>query len=189
MLFGAFVAVMLLVGKDSVKRQFVKTLELALPVKKKEKLLSFLKKILAKFSKYLGGQVTEAFILGTVCYVVMLLLKVPYPALVGLIIGFVNLIPVVGAYIGGAVCCILVFAVDPAKALVFLIAVFILQQIESFTTYPVIVGKYVGLSGFWITVSVLVWGGLFGFWGLFLGVPITAVLQDFLREKSLLTVS
>ena len=186
LVFGIFIGVMLLAGRDSVKRQFKNTLLLLLPEEKCGIVVTFLKRTVSKFSKYLGGQVTEAFILGTVCYLVMLVLKVPYPALIGLVIGFANLIPIVGAYIGGFVCGVLVFAVSPVKCLVFTVAVVVLQQIESFTTYPIIVGKYVGLSSFWIAVSVLVWGGLFGFWGLFLGVPVTAVIQDALREKSLL---
>lgn len=186
LVFGLFIGVMLLIGRDSIKRQFKSTLLLILSEEKCLAVLSFLRKTISKFSKYLGGQVTEAFILGTVCYLVMLLLRVPYPALIGFVIGFANLIPIVGAYIGGFVCGVLVFAVSPVKCLVFTVAVVVLQQIEAFTTYPAIVGKYVGLSSFWIAVSVLVWGGLFGLWGLFLGVPVTAVIQDLLREKSLL---
>ena len=186
LVFGIFIGIMLLAGRDSIKRQFKNTLLLLLPEEKCRRVVEFLKKTVSKFSKYLGGQVTEAFILGTVCYLVMVILRVPYPALIGLVIGFSNLIPIVGTYIGGFVCGILVFAVSPVKCLVFIVAVVVLQQIESFTTYPLIVGKYVGLTGFWIAVSVLVWGGLFGFWGLVLGVPVTAVIQDLLREKSLL---
>lgn len=184
-LFGVFIGLLLLACRDGVKRQFKHTVLLALPEEKAEKVFSFLRRVLLKFSRYLGGQVTEAFILGTACYLVMSLLRVPYPALIGFVIGFSNLIPVVGAYIGGALCAVLVFSVSPVKCLVFVVAVFVLQQIEAFTTYPVIVGRYVGLSGFWIAVSVPVWGGLFGFWGLFLGVPVTAVIQDILRARFL----
>jgi len=184
-LFGAFIGLLLLACRDGVKRQFMHTVLLLLPDPKAQKIFSFLRMIVKKFSRYLGGQVTEAFILGTACYLVMSLLRVPYPALVGFVIGFANLIPVVGAYIGGAVCGVLIFAVNPIKCLVFVVAVFVLQQLEAFTTYPVVVGKYVGLSGFWIAVSVPVWGGLFGFWGLLLGVPVTAVIQDLLRARFL----
>ncbi len=185
LLFGFFIGVLLLLGRDSVKRQFKNMARLLLPEEKCRVIFDFLKKTVSKFSRYLGGQMTEAFILGTACYVTMVLLRVPYPALIGLVIGFSNLIPIVGAYAGGILCGLFVFAVDPIKCLVYAIAVFCLQQLESFTTYPIIVGKYVGLSGFWIAVSVVVWGGLFGFWGLMLGVPLTAVLQDVFRAKSL----
>jgi predicted PurR-regulated permease PerM len=176
-LFGTVIAVMLLCNRENVKIQLKKAIFLIFKGKNL-KVHKFLQSALAKFSKYLGGQLVEACILGAACYLTMFCLKVPYTALVSLIIGFVNLIPILGAYIGGAVCAIIIFAVSPQKALVFIIAVIILQQMESFTTYPVIVGKYVGLNGFWITVSIIIWGGIFGFWGMFLGVPLSAFLSD-----------
>ena len=176
-LFGIVISIMLLINRKNVIATLKKALFLIFK-NKTNRLLSLSKLGINKFSKYLGGQIIEAFILGFACFITMSLLKVPYSALVSLIIGFSNLIPIFGAYIGGAVCFILVFSTSPTKALVFLIAVIILQQIEGFTTYPIIVGKYVGLNGFWITVSIIIWGGIFGFWGMFLGVPITALLFD-----------
>ena len=75
----------------------------------------------------------------------------------------------------------MIFAVSPVKALIFIVFILILQQVEGMTTYPIIVGRYVGLNGFWIMVSVLIWGGFLGFWGIFLGVPFTAFLHDFIK--------
>jgi len=181
-ILGLGVALMLLAGKHGLKVQLKKFINGVCKNKEKiKKIFSTADIALTKFSRYLGGQVIEAVILGVVCYLCMLLLKLPYAALVSLIIGFVNLIPIVGAYIGGAISAILIFSVSPTKALIFIIFVIILQQVESFTTYPIIVGKYVGLSGFWIMVSIIVWGGLFGFWGVFLGVPLTAFLHDYIN--------
>ena len=180
-LFGIIIAIMLLVNRQNVKSQLKKII-FVLFKDKNMKVHGFLLGAVEKFSKYLGGQLTEAFILGGACYITMLVLKVPYASLVSLIIGFSNLIPIFGAYVGGAVCFILVFAVNPSKAIIMIIAIIVLQQIEGFTTYPIIVGKYVGLNGFWITVSVILWGGIFGFWGVFLGVPLSAFLFD-LFEK------
>lgn len=175
--FGVIIAVMLIIGRKKVKEQLKKLIELLFK-EKNERVRSFLLGASEKFSKYLGGQLIEACILGSACYVTMLLLRVPCAALVSLIIGFANLIPTIGAYVGGAVCTIIVFAVSPIKSLVFLAAILILQQVEGFTTYPAIVGKYVGLNGFWTTVSVIFFGAIFGFWGMFLGVPLTAFLFD-----------
>lgn len=182
-LFGIVVAVMLITGRKEVKSRLKNAIGLLFK-DKNLKVRSFLTGASEKFSKYLGGQLTEACILGFACYMTMLILKVPYAALVSLIVGFMNLIPILGAYIAGAIGTVIVFAASPDKALVFLIAVIILQQIEGFTTYPVIVGKYVGLSGFWITVSIILWGGIFGFWGMFLGVPGTAFLFDLFDNYS-----
>lgn len=176
-LFGAVIAIMLVINRKNVKTQLKKAIGLIFK-ERNIKVHAFLINASEKFSRYLGGQLTEACILGFACYLTMLVLKVPYAALVSLIIGFMNLIPIIGAYIGGALCAVIVFAADPSKVLVLIIAIIVLQQIEGFTTYPVIVGKYVGLNGFWITVSIIIWGGLFGFWGMFLGVPLSAFLFD-----------
>ncbi len=181
LLFGLIIAIMLLVNKNSVIDLFKKIISL-ITKGNSNKVLNFVNGAVEKFSKYLGGQVIEAFILGFACYIVMSLLKVPYSALVSLIIGFANLIPILGAYVGGAICTVIIFSVDPTKAIVFLIAVVILQQIENFTTYPIIVGRYVGLNSFWITVSIIIWGGIMGVTGMILGVPLTAFLYD-LFEK------
>ncbi len=179
---GIFIAIMMIFNRDNLKAQFAKLLRFYI---KRPKLVSILKVsniALGKFSKYLAGQLTEAVLLGTVCYIFMLILNLPYAALISMIIGFVNLIPIVGAYIGGAFSAIIILAISPVKALIFVIFIIILQQVESFTTYPIIVGKYVGLNGFWITVSIVIWGGVFSFWGMFLGVPLTAFLQEVINE-------
>lgn len=173
LLFGVVLAVLLVVHRKNVKSVLHKAIDLCFK-EKNGKIRSVLSRASEKFSRYLGGQLTEACILGCVCYVVMLLLKIPFAALVSLIVAFMNLIPILGAYIAAAVCAVLVLAADPSKVFLFLAALLILQQVEAFTTYPVIVGKYVGLNGFWTMVSVVVCGGLFGFWGMFFGVPVTA---------------
>ena len=180
-ILGLGIAIMLLSNKKNLTEQAKKLLNAIFKEKKKVVAISEVTGIaINKFSRYLGGQIIEAVVLGTVCYVCMIIIRLPYAALISLIIGFVNLIPIVGAYIGGAIGAILIFSVDPTKALIFIVFIIILQQVESFTTYPVIVGKYVGLNGFWIMVSIVVWGGLFGFIGMLLGVPLTAFCHDYI---------
>jgi len=181
-LMGLFIAIMMVSNRENLKTQFGKLLHSLI---KRPKLVSIIRIsniALKKFSKYLAGQLTEAILLGTVCYIFMTILQLPYAALVSLIIGFVNLIPIVGAYIGGAFSAIIILSVSPVKALIFVIFIVILQQLEAFTTYPIIVGKYVGLNSFWIIVSIVIWGGVFGFWGIFLGVPLTAFLQEVINQ-------
>ena len=181
LILGLGIAIMLLANKKNLTVQAKKLLKAVFKDNKKVSALFEVTGIaLNKFSRYLGGQVIEAVVLGAVCYVCMVLIRLPYAALISLIIGFVNLIPIVGAYIGGAIGAVLIFSVDPTKALIFVIFIVILQQVEAFTTYPVIVGKYVGLNSFWIMVSIVVWGGLFGFAGMLLGVPLTAFLHDYI---------
>ncbi len=191
-ILGIGISIMILVNKRGLKKQIKKFILGICPNKEKiKKMVAITDIALTKFSRYLGGQVIEAILMGVVCYLCMLVLRLPYAVLISLIIAFVNVIPIVGSYIGGILGWIFIFSVSPSKSIVFIIFVIILQQVESFTTYPIIVGKYVGLNGFWIMISVIIWGGLLGFWGIFLGVPITAFLHDYvslwLKQKNTLT--
>ncbi len=177
---GLFLAILILSNKEQLSRQFKK---LIYNISKKEKvkdILDMLQLALDKFSNYIGGQLIEAMLLGMVCYLIMSIIGLPFAPLISVIIALVNLIPMVGAYVGGALSALLIFSVSPEQALIFVIFIVILQQIEAVTTYPVIVGKYVGLSSFWILASVVVGGGLFGFAGIFLSVPVMAFLHDFI---------
>lgn len=127
-----------------------------------------------KFSSFMAGQALEAVIFGAACYVVFLIFGIPYPLILALISAVTNLIPTLGGYVGAAAGAVLVLAAAPQKIWLFLIIVLVLQQLEQMTTYPVIVGRYVGLKGVYVFLAVIVGGGLFGFWGLVLGVPVAA---------------
>lgn len=131
-----------------------------------------------KFSRYLAGSLLEAVIFATICYVVFLIFKIPYALLVAVVVGLFNLIPTLGGYLGGGIGALIILTVSPEKALAFILITFILQQVEQVTTYPVVVGKYLGLNAFMVLVAVVVGGGLFGFWGLILGVPVFAFLYN-----------
>lgn len=136
----------------------------------------------ARFYGFVSGQVTEAFILGILCFIGMKILGMEYALLVSVIIGATNIIPMFGAWIGGAVGVLLMLMVDPIKALWFLIFLLILQQIESNLIYPRVVGSSIGLSGLWVLFAVIIGGSLFGFAGILLGVPAFAVIYTLLSE-------
>lgn len=179
---GLFLAILILATKDNLLNQLDKILYYKLEKDKVTRFISALNLAVKKFSRYLGGQVVEAIIFGIVLYVGLVILRIPYAPLIAVIMGFVNLIPMIGGYIGAIISVILIFAVDPTKAIVFLVFSTILQQVESVTTYPIIVGKNVGLNAFWILASVIVGGALFGFVGIFLGVPAVAFIHDYIGE-------
>lgn len=134
------------------------------------------------FRNYIVGQCTEAVILGSLCVIGMLILQLPYATMIGALIGLTALIPVAGAYIGAGVGAIMILTVSPIKAIVFLIFIVILQQLEGNLIYPRVVGASVGLPGLWVLTAVTVGGGLSGVFGMLIGVPITAVLYRILRE-------
>ena len=134
------------------------------------------------FHKYIVGQCTEAIVLGMLCVLGMSLLRLPYAAMVGALIAVTALIPVAGAWIGAGVGAFLILMVDPVQALVFLIFILILQQLENNLIYPKVVGSSIGLPGIWVLAAITVGGGVLGVGGMLLGVPLTAVVYRLLRE-------
>ena len=139
------------------------------------------------FGKFIVGQCVEAVILGVLCILGMWLLRIPYATMVGTLIGFTALIPVAGAYIGGGVGLLLIATVSPVKALVFIVFLIVLQQLEGNLIYPRVVGSSIGLPGIWVLAAITVGGGVMGVLGMLLGVPLFAafyrILGDDLRRK------
>lgn len=134
------------------------------------------------FRKYIVGQCVEALLLGILCAMGMLILRLPYAAMISALIAFTALIPIAGAYIGAAVGAFMILTVSPMKALIFLIFLVILQQLEGNLIYPRVVGSSLGLPGLWVLAAVTVGGALAGVVGMLLGVPLAAALYKLLRE-------
>ncbi|HJD30447.1 MAG TPA: AI-2E family transporter, partial [Candidatus Eisenbergiella stercorigallinarum] len=134
------------------------------------------------FSSFIIGQCTEAVILGTLCALGMLVFDFPYAVMIGSFIGVTALIPIVGAYLGAGLGAFMILTVDPLKALLFLIFIVVLQQLEGNLIYPRVVGSSIGLPGMWVLAAVTVGGGLMGIGGMLLGVPLTATAYKLLRS-------
>lgn len=179
---GIIIAVYMLFSKDTLIRQ-VKKLAKAIFKEKTYKQLETVVSLTANtFENFLTGQLTEAVIIGVLCYIGCLILKIPYASIAAIVIGFTNIIPYFGPIIGAALSSILILLVSPVKAIVFLIFSTLLQQFESNLIYPHVVGNSVGLSALWVLFSVTVGGGLFGIPGMIFGLPIFSVLYELLRE-------
>lgn len=134
------------------------------------------------FHHYIVGQCTEAVILGGLCAAGMLVFGFPYAAVVGATVGLMALIPIAGAYIGGTVGFLLILTISPLKAVLFVVYLIILQQLEGNLIYPKVVGTSLGLPGIWVLAAVIVGGGLGGIAGMILGVPLTACVYKLLKE-------
>ncbi len=134
------------------------------------------------FHSYIVGQCIEALILGGLCALGMMILRLPYALMVGALVAFTALIPVAGAYIGAGVGAFMILTVDPVKALIFLVFLVILQQLEGNLIYPRVVGSSMGLPGIWVLAAVTIGGGLAGIVGMLLGVPLAAVLYRIVRD-------
>lgn len=180
-LIGLFMGILIIMSKEKLVGSLKRLILYFSDRETSQKTLASIAMATDKFSLFLAGQLLEAVIFGVMCFIVFSIFRLPYAALATVIMAISNLIPMVGGYIGGVIAFIFILSANPGKALVFVIIILVLQQVEQLTTYPLVVGKYVGLSAFWILFSVIVGGGLFGFWGLVLGVPAVAFIHQFFK--------
>ena len=134
------------------------------------------------FHKFIVGQCIEAVVLGVLCIIGMTILRLPYAMMIGTLIGFTALIPVAGAYIGAGVGAFMILTVSPIQALIFLVFVVILQQLEGNLIYPKVVGSSIGLPGVWVLAAVTIGGGIMGIPGMLLGVPTVASMYQLIRN-------
>ena len=174
LVIGLIFALYLLFGKERLSAQGLKIMNAYLKPAQRDQVLYVLRTVHEAFTNFIVGQCTEAVILGVLCALGMKILQLPYAVMTGTIIGVSALIPVAGAYIGGALGAFMIFTVAPAKALVFLIYLVILQQVEGNLIYPRVVGNSIGLPGLWVLAAVTIGGGVLGIPGMLLGVPLSA---------------
>lgn len=136
------------------------------------------------FNKFITGQCTEALILGLLCTVGMIIFKIPYAATIGCLVAITALVPIVGAFIGGGIGFLMILALSPVKALIFIVFLIILQQIEGNIIYPKVVGDSVGLPGMWVLVAITIGGSLWGIFGMLIGLPIISVIYTIIRNNT-----
>ncbi len=179
---GVIFALYLLAGKETLLGQFDRVTRRFLPEVWAGRMRYVLRTLNECFRKFIVGQCMEAVVLGLLCMAGMTLLRFPYAAMVGTLVGFTALIPVAGAYIGAAVGAFMILTVSPVKALWFLVFILVLQQLEGNLIYPRVVGSSIGLPGVWVLAAVTLGGGLLGVVGMLLGVPLTAALYQMLRR-------
>lgn len=133
------------------------------------------------FSKFISGMVTEAIILGALVTAGLFILQIPYAAMLGVLQGVMALIPIIGAFLSGAVGVVILLALSPTYAVVYLIFVFFVQQLEGDLIYPRIVGSSIGLPSMWVLFAVTVGGGLMGIPGMLIGVPVLATIYKIIK--------
>ncbi len=166
-------AIYLLLGKEKLQDQISRLIHHYLP--KRESGIRYVASVFNESLRgYIVGQCTEAVILGVMCAVGMLIFRFPYAGMIGTLVGFTALIPIAGAYIGAIVGAVMIFTVSPIKALLFLVFILVLQQIEGNLVYPKVVGRSIGLPALWVLAAITVGGGIFGIIGMLIGVPIAA---------------
>ena len=181
-LLAIIFALYLLIGKDKLGRQFKRIMHRYLRPKWFDKIMYFLTVLNDSFHKFIVGQCLEAVILGLLCTVGMLIFQFPYATMIGALIAFTALIPVAGAYIGAGVGAFMILTESPMQALLFLVFIVVLQQLEGNIVYPRVVGSSIGLPGIWVLAAVTIGGGIMGVVGMLVGVPLAAALYHILRD-------
>lgn len=180
---GIIFSIYLLLGKEKLGGQATRLMKRYMKESWHNKLTHVLSVLNNCFHKYVVGQCTEAVILGALCTIGMTILRLPYATMIGAVIAFTALIPVAGAYIGAGVGAFMIFTVSPMKALIFLIFIVVLQQLEGNLIYPRVVGSSLGLPAIWVLSAVTIGGGIMGIAGMLLGVPLAATVYQLLREE------
>lgn len=171
----------ILVYKEKLISQISRTVKVSLP-RLYDKLAKLAVVTSDTFRRYISGQCIEALILGGLCYIGMVIFRFDYALLISTVIAVTALIPVAGAYIGGAVAFILLAIISPVKAVMFIVYLVVLQQIETNLIYPRVVGSSLELPGIWVIFAVTVGGGAFGILGIMFAVPVMSVAYKFIRE-------
>lgn len=179
---GVIISVYMLLSKEKLIAQCKKLLFALSNQKTAEDLIRIGHITNEKMSNYIVGQVSISLIDAVIVYIVSAILKFPYPVLLAVIVGLFNMIPFFGSVIGCIPCLLIILIQSPIKALYFLIFFIILQQIEGNVLGPKIQSKQLNISPIWIIFAILLFGGLFGFWGLLIGVPLFSVIMVLITQ-------
>lgn len=178
---GIMVSVYIMAGKEKFGAQLKKMLYAFFSRSHANKILAGVRETDRIFGGFINGKIIDSIIIGFLCYVAMLVLKLPYAVLISVIIGVTNVIPFFGPFIGAIPCAVIVFFVNPMQCVAFIILIFVIQQLDGNIIGPLILGDSIGISGFWIIVSISVGASLFGVAGMIFGVPICACLYNLIR--------
>lgn len=181
-LVAFIVAIYVLLSKETFRRQIKKGINAFFNERQTNVIVSVVKESDKIFGGFISGKIIDSFIIGVICFVCCLILRMPYVALVSVVVGVTNLIPFFGPYIGAIPSAILILLDSPSKGIVFIIFIAILQQVDGNIIGPKILGESTGLSPFWVVFAIFLGNGLFGIVGLFIGVPLWAVVYYLIKR-------
>ena len=196
-LIGFVASIYILWSKETFQAQSKKIIVALLSPKGADHVFYLGRNIYRVFNGFVIGKIVDSAIIGVLCYIGILILKMPYPALIATVIGVTNVIPFFGPIIGLVPCAFLILLVNPLQAFYFVIFILVLQQVDGNVIGPKILGNTVGISGFWVLISITIAAGIFGFAGMLLGVPVFAVIyliisdivNSALRKKQKTTIT
>ena len=175
-IIGIIISMYLLIDKEKFIGQSKKVLYAFLKRERANNFINNLRYSDKIFGGFISAKVLDSIIIGILCYIGMLILRLPYPVLIAVLVGVTNVIPYFGPFIGALPSAFIILMIEPRKCLIFLIFVLVLQQFDGNILGPKILGDSTGLTSFWVIFSITVFSGLFGVWGMFIGVPVFAVI-------------
>ena len=181
-ILGSIIAAYILQDKEGFSKGFKRLNYAMFPKEKAKKIIDIGEDIKESFSKFLIGKIIDSTIIGIMCFIGCLILKIRYSLLISLIVGVTNMIPYFGPFVGGVIAVFITLLYSPIKALWVTIFIFALQQFDGLYLGPKILGIQVGLKPFWILTSIMVGGGFFGIWGMLFAVPAVAVIRNLLKR-------
>jgi len=182
LIIGIIVSVYLLSDKEGHLAAFKRLTYAIFSVETADQLRQGLIFVDKTFMGFLSGKILDSLIIGIICYIVCSILRMPYTLLISVIIGVTNIIPFFGPLIGAVPSALIILMVDPSKCLIFIIFIIILQQVDGNIIGPRILGNSTGITGFWVIFSIILGSGLFGFWGMVLGVPVFVVIYTIINN-------
>lgn len=181
-LIGIIVSVYVMYNKEYLASRSKKTIYAIFSVKKANLFLDGIAVVNQVFSKFINGKILDSIIIALITFIFTSLLQMPYAVLISVIIGVTNIIPFFGPIIGAIPCFFIVLIEDPLMSIILLVMILIIQQFDGNILGPLILGDAIGISSFWVLVSVVVGGGLFGFFGMLLGVPVFTCLYMYINR-------
>lgn len=179
---GFVFAVYFLCAKEYIIAQTKKITKALFSEKIYEKISYFVALTDRTFGKYFIAAILDSLLVGFICFLMVQIAGMPYAILIGVVIAITNIIPIFGPFIGAIPCALILFVCKPSYAITFAIMILIVQQIDGNIIVPRIHGASTGLPPVWIIVSITVMSGLFGFIGMFIGVPCFSVIYTLVKQ-------
>ncbi|MCM1133647.1 MAG: AI-2E family transporter [Ruminococcus flavefaciens] len=181
-IIGIIVAIYFLMDKEHFQAQLKKIICALLPQRASSGFLRVCTQVNTSISGFVSGKIVDSIIIGCLCFICMTIMKLDFAVLISVLVGITNIIPFFGPFIGAIPSALLLLVSSPKQVIPFLILILVIQQLDGNIIGPKILGQSIGISAFWVLFSILVGGGLFGFAGMILGVPIFAVIYSLIDE-------
>lgn len=181
-LIGIIVSIYVLYNKERFAAYAKKIIYCIFSLEVTKKILEAVRFTDSVFMGFINGKIVDSAIIAVICYVGCMIMGMPYPVLISVIIGFTNIIPFFGPFIGAVPAAFIILLISPVKCLIFIIFIILLQQFDGNFLGPKILGSTVGINGFWVLFAIIVGAGLFGFMGMLLGVPVFVVIYTLIKS-------